>query len=74
MSIHYTFRSSLEKNCQLNQNLFRDACHLGSITELKKKTNLVTYLLTNLHMSKHYYLFTSLTMELSTCMNITLLI
>ncbi len=38
MSIGYTFRSSLEKNCQLNQNLFRVPCHPGSITELKNKT------------------------------------
>jgi hypothetical protein len=40
MSIGYTIRSSLEKNCQLYQNLFRDACHPGSITKLKKKNQL----------------------------------
>ncbi len=74
MSIGYTFRSSLAKKCQLNQILFRDACHPGSIMELKKKTNLVTFILTNLHMTKHYYLFTSLTIVLCTCVNITLLI
>jgi hypothetical protein len=38
MPAGYTFMSSLEKSRQLRRNLPRDACHSGSIRELKRNT------------------------------------
>jgi hypothetical protein len=38
MPAGYTFMCSLEKSRQLSRNLPRDACHSGSIRELKRKT------------------------------------